>query len=419
MAANKRQCEVLVVGAGPVGLMAALLLRERGMDVEIIDEAWRSAGRSYAAAVHPRSLGLLAHVGLAEAVIEQSHRVEKVTLYDGREPRAHLELSGIHAKYPFVAVLPQSSLEALLEEQLRDRRVPVRWHHRASGFDSTPDGIRVEVDELERVSTGYAYARSTLEVKRTYTVDARYVLGADGHRSLVRRAFGIDYSETGAAEHYDVFEFSSGAELGSEVKIVVSDATADVLWTLPGGRQRWTFQVEDPSTEHRERLKSRLSMQVVGESSPRLTADWLKTLISRRAPWFDADLGDIAWTGEVRFEHRLATSFGHSSVWLLGDSGHQTSPIGVQSMNVGLHEAAELASRLEEVLKKKASPEVLKTYEQERQAEWRRLLGLERAYASSGAASEWVRRHAQRLVECLPASGPQLDQLVGQLGLVV
>ena len=416
MAACKQRCEVLVVGAGPVGLMAALLLHERGIDVEIIDEAWRSTGRSYAAAVHPRSLALLAHVGIADSVVAQAHRIDTVAFYDVRELKARVQLSEIQAKYPFVAVLPQSSLEALLERALRDRKVPIHWHHRASGFEATKDRVIVEVDEFDRASTGYAYARSTLEIKRTLKVESRYVVGADGHRSLVRRAFGLEYPLIGAAEHYDVFEFASSADLGSEVRVVLDDAMANVLWSLPGGRQRWSFQVADPGAEHRERLKSRLSMQVPGESSAKLTAEYLKSQINRRAPWFDAEVGDIAWTGEVHFEHRLAQSFGEESAWLAGDSGHQTGPIGVQSMNVGLCEAAELASRLEEVLRKKASAAVLKDYNQERLSEWRRLLGLQRGYQAGEVAGDWVRHYCQRLVECLPASGPHLDQLVAQLG---
>ena len=417
MVAMRRQCEVLVVGAGPVGQLAALLLHDRGVDVEIIDEAWRSTGRSYAAAVHPRSLALLAHVGLADAVIDQAHRVEAVAFYDGKERRAHADIRELQAKYPLVAVLPQSSLEDLLEQQLRQRKVCIHWYHRAAGIAALHDRVHVEVDILDRASTGYAYARSTLEIKDSRTVRAQYVLGADGHRSLVRRALGIEYCSVGTTQTFDVFEFESDAALRAECSVVLDDQSSNVLWSLPDGRQRWSFEVEESAPEARERLKSRLSMQVPGEASPKHTADTLRGLVSRRAPWFDAELGDIAWAGEVQFEHRLAQSFGEGRVWLAGDSGHQTGPIGVQSMNVGLCEALELASRFEEVLRKGASPKVLDDYKLERLSEWRRLLGLQPAYRATEGASEWVRERLPRLLECLPASGPHLDQLVQQLGV--
>jgi hypothetical protein len=86
-------------------------------------------------------------------------------------------------------------------------------------------------------------------------------------------------------------------------------------------------------------------------------------------------------------------------------------------MNVGLCEAAEAASRFEEVLRKGASPNVLDDYKLERLNEWRRLLGLQPSYQATPEASEWVRAQLPRLLECLPVSGPHLDQLVLQLGV--
>ena len=87
---GKHETEVLIVGAGPVGLFTALLLAEHGVRVQIVDEQWRTGAHSYALALHPHSLKLLEQVGLAAAVLEHGYRVRSVALSDGAERRGDL-----------------------------------------------------------------------------------------------------------------------------------------------------------------------------------------------------------------------------------------------------------------------------------------------------------------------------------------
>src|SRR5690606_22973556 len=110
--------EVLVIGAGPIGLFSALTLARRGVDVEIIDQEWRAAAHSYALALHPSSLLLLEEVGLIEEVLDQAYQVHAIGLYDSNDRKAEVRLSDLETKYPFVAVMPQSVIESLLVEAL-------------------------------------------------------------------------------------------------------------------------------------------------------------------------------------------------------------------------------------------------------------------------------------------------------------
>jgi 2-polyprenyl-6-methoxyphenol hydroxylase-like FAD-dependent oxidoreductase len=110
---GRKKPEVLVVGAGPVGLMAALVLAKRGVRVQIIDEAWRPTAHAYALALHPEAMDFLEELGLAARVLESAHRVQGIGVYDGPERRTRVDLTQARSAFPFVTVLRQSALEDL------------------------------------------------------------------------------------------------------------------------------------------------------------------------------------------------------------------------------------------------------------------------------------------------------------------
>ena len=139
--------------------------------------------------------------------------------------------------------------------------------------------------------------------------------------------------------------------------------------------------------------------------------------IRERAPWFEGSVGGIGWFTDVQFERRLVRRFGRDHRWLIGDAAHQTGPVGMQSMNVGLSEAAELAGALVKILRENASLKVLEAYNRSRRDEWERLLQLEGAPRAGHQADAWTKKHRAKIVSCIPASGEDLTRLVGQLGL--
>ena len=111
--------EVLVVGAGPVGLVAALFLQQHGVRVEIVDMHQRTTQHSYALAIHPRTLRVLDEAGLSEGLIGAGRKLTKVAYYEGRERRAEIDYSALASKHPYLLVLRQSLLERAAEEALR------------------------------------------------------------------------------------------------------------------------------------------------------------------------------------------------------------------------------------------------------------------------------------------------------------
>ncbi|MFI5169194.1 MAG: FAD-dependent oxidoreductase, partial [Vicinamibacterales bacterium] len=282
-----RQTDVLVVGAGPTGLLAALSLSEAGLSVEVIDEEWRPAGHSYALALHPRSLELLDDLGVAQAAIAQGRKLESLTISSHEEDQPSLvRCQLVDRRFPFLLSLPQSALESLLAERLAKRGVQVHWSHRLAGLDERVDTITARVDRLEKESHGYGVAHGSWAVAETLAIQAGFVIGADGHRSLVRRALETSFEDVGPSQAFAIFECEAPGA-GEELQLVIGRNSVNALWPLPNGRGRWTLELAAPDVSSADRFKSRLTTMLGERYFPYLDEDETRELLRARAPWFD------------------------------------------------------------------------------------------------------------------------------------
>ncbi|MCU0728146.1 MAG: FAD-dependent monooxygenase [Planctomycetes bacterium] len=411
--ARDERTEVLVAGAGPVGLFTALALRQKGVRTRVIDSGWRSAALSYALALHPRSIELLDDLGVAGELAAQGCRVDRVAFYEGEDRRAEFPLTRTGSRFPFLLVLPQNVFEATLERALLSAGPGPEWCRELIGLTIGSDGAEATVAELSKASGGYAVSRTEWTVERTFPIPAALIAGADGHRSAVRRALGIPFPEHAPPEHYAVFEFEADLDAPDEVRVAFAPEGPSVLWPLPKGRCRFSFRLAPGSETLREREKSRVAVPIAGGLYPELRREDLHDLVAARAPWFCAEIGEVAWSLLVRFEHRIAERFGGGPAWLAGDAAHTTSPVGIRSMNAGLVEAADLAARFEAVLRGRAGPGDLEDSGARRLAEWRRLVGMEGDTTPPAGADAFVASSFSRIIDCLPATGDHLRALAG------
>lgn len=411
---EKRNCDAVVVGAGPVGLLAALSLAVRGVDVLVFDEQWRTTSRSYGLALHPFSLRLLETLGVREELESLGNPVQTVGIYGGGEKRDEARLEGFEGRAPYLLVAPQQALEEVLRRELEKKGVAVHWNHRVAEVSTGPTSVVVEVERLSKESMGYSVTRTEWVIEKSYKVNAKFVVGADGHRSAVRNALAIPFAEQAPPMLFNVFEFTTGSVSGHELQIVLDDDSTSVLWPMKDGRFRWSFEVAGGEVKEDPRFKSRLAVQIRDEIRAELTAERLSELIRARAPWFEPKIEEVSWSAMVRFESRLASSFGQGRVLLTGDAAHLALPMGILSMNAGLVEANDLADRIAAILQKGGSIESLSEYGAVHKAAWQKRLG-EAVAPSLVTRSEWLQGRVKRLCDCLPATGADFEVMVEKL----
>jgi 2-polyprenyl-6-methoxyphenol hydroxylase-like FAD-dependent oxidoreductase len=273
------------------------------------------------------------------------------------------------------------------------------------------------IDKLGQSAKGYIIPEMDWEVMKTLQTQAAFVVGADGHDSHVRQCLNIEYERLGDPEFFAVYEFESDATWGDEVRIVLDEKTTNVLWPLSGRRCRWSFQLVRPDGLTEFPAKDREDVRIVQPAVDVFTREDVQKFARVRAPWFKGSVDELHWATDVRFEHGLAKRFGQDHCWLAGDAAHQTGPVGMQSINVGLCEAEELALTLKRILRDSGSMNLLGAYGRERRNEWQRLLGITGGLKPRERADAWTKQRCARMLSCIPASGEDLASLAGQVGL--
>jgi 2-polyprenyl-6-methoxyphenol hydroxylase-like FAD-dependent oxidoreductase len=398
---DTREPEVLVVGAGPVGLMAALFLHRQGVTVEIIDQDQRVAQHSYALPLHPKTLDLLEEAGMLSRALDRGRRLPALGFFEGADRRAGIDFTRLGLRHPFLLVLRQSLLEREAEDELRRRGVRVRWTHRLDSLRAEGDRVTAEVARLDEMASGYPIARSEWVVVGRETRRPAFVIGADGWNSAVRRMTGVETEDAGGTLVFSVYEFEARGTIPDESRVVLEAGTQSVYWPLEQGRCRWGFQIGS-TADHQPTLAR------------------LGDFLERRAPWFTARPENLYWSTMVQFDRRVAREFSRGRVFLAGDAAHMSTPVAALSMNNGIEEAYDLAAGIAGVLRRGQPIDALQRQAADRCSAWRRTLGL--AGAGGGVsggpqADEWVRRNAERIAASIPATGSALAAALGQVGL--
>lgn len=385
---------VLIVGAGPVGLVAAIRLREEGVDVRIVDEQSEASKRTYPVVIHPRTLRMLAALGVTAPLEWRGHGIRHLAVYADAMRRAVLEVPSAEPIAPGALTLPQDVLRQALVLRLSTLGVEVEWQTRLVALDQDATQARVDLVRRERnVGAAPELKPEWLDVA-TQTLTTKFLIGADGPRSAVRQSLGIEMVQHGPRESYAFFD-APDARAGDEAHLVFGSGYGSSVYPLQGGMSRLSFQVGAGTL-----------------LSPSLTQ--LRELLSARMPWYARGCDDFEWSGSADFHPALAARFGVGRVWLAGDAAHATGPLGGQNINVGVHEAHDLASRIARSLDSGAEA-LGPAYEEQRRIEWGRLFGLGSSKPDTSKAPAWVQRHIRSLLPSLPGAGDELDELLEQL----
>jgi 2-polyprenyl-6-methoxyphenol hydroxylase-like FAD-dependent oxidoreductase len=338
--------DVLIVGAGPTGLVLALWLTRLGVSVHIIDKTAGPGTTSRALAVQARTLELYRQLDLTDAVIAGGHQVPGVNLWVKGEKAARLPVEKLGTDltpFPFMLVFPQDRHEQLLVERLEQLGVKVQRQTELLGFD----------DQEDRV---LARLRGPDGSEQTW--EASYIAGCDGARSLVREQTGTGFPGGTYRQVFYVADVeAAGPALDGELHIDLDEADFLAVFPMPGeGRARLVGTVRDERAEHAESL-------TFDDVSDR-AINHLNVTVKR-----------VNWFSTYRVHHRVTEHFRKGRAFLLGDAAHIHSPAGGQGMNTGIGDAINLAWKLASVLHGCAPDALLDSYEAERIVFARKLVG--------------------------------------------
>ncbi|HJT94589.1 MAG TPA: FAD-dependent monooxygenase [Mycobacterium sp.] len=387
---DSSETHVLIAGAGPIGLTAAIELSRRGIDCRIVDPLPEPPQYAKAVGVQPRTLEVFEGMGVLRRILDAAIEMRGQIVYVNGEKTAQLETT-LAADLPFGFVaIPQYATERILREELANIGVHVERGQRLTGFEQDADGVSATLD-----GDG-----------GEHTVRASYLIGADGAHSVVRKALGLTFEGAAFEEQYmlgDVeVDWSVPRGWGIRAMHQTDGKTDDLLVCipLPGRRPRYRMSMLVP-----EELTAGPQTGVVHgfEDARKPDLHHIQAVLDRLSPE-PTIARNLRWSSVFRISHRIVDAYGRGRVFVAGDAAHIHPPTGAQGMNTGIQDAHNLAWKLALAVSGHAAPGLLDSYDAERRPVGEEVVGRtvrsarEGIGADSTDADYVIRREAQLLI---------------------
>lgn len=324
--------EVLVVGAGPVGLTMGIQLARLGVKFRIVDKSAIQAKDSRAAGIQPRTLEVFEDMGILPEFLKQGVKVTGINLYSGNSRLIHAVYEGFDTPYCFIIDLPQSQTETILLHELERLGGKVQRETELNNIEMHDSHVDVM---LKRGESGLV------------PDEFAYVIGCDGARSACRKLTKTPFP----GSEYPITWLILDAKLdwnydSQEMNLFPHENGLIAIFPLPHERSRITIERQE------------------GDESPPTFDLALQRMRERISP--EIKFVEPADIGGFVIHHRQVTSYKTGRVFLAGDAAHLHSPAGGQGMNTGIQDAYNLAWKLALVMKGESHEEILKTYHEER-----------------------------------------------------
>lgn len=310
---NGPDYDVMIVGGGPVGLLLGNMLGRQGLSTLLIEKTPTPPAESMAIGIAPPSLELFHLLGLDDEFVRRGIQVAHAKVHEGRKLAGELNFDVLDNPYPFILAIPQATTIELLEDRLKnDALVAFRRE--------TP---LLKIEQNERCVTATVQRDGTADVEQ---ITASFLIGCDGHRSLVRRLTGIELcDEKNYQASFLMADFADATDLGNEAHLFFSRHGSIESFPLPDGRRRWILQADrllDPSD----------------------TAPMVKDV--QRQTGYDLKDSPCFFASVFSVRRFVCQRYYRNRVALCGDAAHVMSPIGGQGMNTGFADAELLTDAL-------------------------------------------------------------------------
>jgi 2-polyprenyl-6-methoxyphenol hydroxylase-like FAD-dependent oxidoreductase len=380
------QPPVLIVGAGPTGLTAALELSRLGIDVRIVDRAPERSLTSRALGIQARTIELLRVRGVGDDLVRLGNPARATTLYSHGEKLAAIELHRMPSEFNYTLLLAQSDTERLLTEQLNRQGAKVERGVELIALNQHSDGITA----LLRSGDG-----------TDETLDASYLIAADGAHSVVRKQLGLPFIGKSLTHDYVLGDLHLAGDV-PEDQLSIFLARNGFLAVFPMGDRRFRFMATDPDG-------------ITGDDGNPTLND-IQRLYDRTVH-VPAQLYNLNWSSRFRINSRHMTTLREGRVFFGGDAAHVHSPAGGQGMNAGIQDMINLSWKLAMVLNGHARQELLDTYQSDRLPVIRQLVRMtERATRTFNSTNRLAHTALTRLTPVVLSRSRVQNKAATRLG---
>ena len=369
--------DVIVIGAGPTGLMLACELALGGLTCQVLERRTEQPNITRAFAVHARTLELLDMRGLADELVTRGVAVREVRPVPG----ALADLRRLDTRFPMILIAPQSGTEHLLERRTRELGVPIVRGAEVSGLRQDDDEVTVELSDGS-------------------TRTASYVVGADGAHSTVRGLLGVDFVGKEYATHILLADVRLTEPPEQTLFNRISDAGAVIVVPFGDG---WFRAIAWDHLYERVPLDVPLPMETMRDAFQRIAGT-------------DFGMCEQRWSSRFLSERRQARDYRVGRVFLAGDAAHVHSPLGGQGMNTGMQDAMNLGWKLVAAVRGNAPAGLLDSYQDERHRVGAQVLTMTDGFNRLVDDHSAIRRGIQaRIVRTLLWFGPTRRRTLGRL----
>jgi len=363
---NQNHVSVVIVGAGPTGVLLAIELARRGVEVRVLDKQLARSPESRAIGIHARTLELFHQLGIVEEFLDLGHQVNGAMFHTHARHSTRVRFGRIDSPYPFMLTLSQAETQRILDEKLERLGVTIERGAEVAGIEGDATGVELVTVAADR--------------SRERTLHTDWLIGCDGARSVVRRSLNMSFDGDEYGQDWLMAEVSIDWPLPHD-HFHVFAYTPSVLPAFPLPSHRWRVfvpQVPDRAVAERE--------------AP--TMKEIERLVAERGP-AGIRIGDPTLLAAFHCYRRHTKIMRSGRVFLAGDAAHVHSPAGGQGMNTGLGDAFNLGWKLSLVVQGQATTDLLDTYQRERVPIAEGVLGLTHAlvktFTMPSSGKRWLR----------------------------